>query len=109
MAEPPPSFSSRKLRAERAYRCGHPPSGGSGEAGARIAALHLDLFDQPALGTVFFSTLVRGPREELLATALEVQQPGRTLPENRSLLLIRKIGSLSICETVCGYLESKCG
>jgi len=26
-----------------------------------FAALHLDLFDQPAVGTVFFSTLLNGP------------------------------------------------
>jgi len=34
------------------------PKGCAGKAGVRIAALHLDLFDQPALETVFFSILL---------------------------------------------------
>ena len=35
------------------------PKGCAGEAGARIAALHLDLFDQPALGARGHPTVAR--------------------------------------------------
>ena len=63
------------------------PQDCAGEAGARLAALHLDLFDQPALGAVFQPPgrlLVRPTSARRTGAALrseQIEARGRRAPE----------------------------